>query len=63
MDLSVLSVLVSSSSSVTPYQKRSPRKNKRKETPDVSILRKEPLRDTVNPRKISQEDSPIHPEK
>ena len=63
LDISVLSVLGSSLSSVTPDQKIIPLKNKRKETPAVSIIRKEPIQETVNPRKISQGYSLMHPEK
>ena len=33
----------------------------RKETPDMLILRKEPIPETVNPRKISQGDSLMPP--
>ena len=40
-----------------------PRKNKRKKTPASSVLIKDPIRDTVSPRKISQEDTTIDPEK
>ena len=34
-----------------------PCKNKIKKTPDSLVIIKEPIRDTVNPRKISQEDT------
>ena len=40
LDISVLSVLVSNLASVTPDHKIIPHKNKKKETPAVSILRK-----------------------
>ena len=44
LDLSVLSVLGSSLASITPDQKHIPwKKNKRKETPVLSIIRKEPI--------------------
>ena len=50
-------------SNVTPYKICIPRKNKRKKTPDSSAIRKEHIRDTVNPRKISQEDTVTDVEK
>ena len=62
MDISVLSVLESSLASVKPDQKYIPWKNKIKEAPNVSILRKETIQETVNPRKISQGGSLMHPE-
>ena len=49
--------------SVTPDQKYTPRKKKRKKTPSSLVLRKEPIGDTVNQRKILQEDNVIDPEK
>ena len=47
LDVSVLTVLGLSLSSVTPEQKRISHKNKSNETPDVSILRKYPILETV----------------
>ena len=61
--MSVLFEHGESLSGVTPYQQFIPRKNKRKKTPAILVLRKEPIRDTVNLRKISQEDTVIYPEK
>ena len=43
--------------SVKPYQQHIPHKNNRNKTPVSSVLRKEPIGDTVNPRKLSQEDT------
>ena len=43
--------------SVTPDQQRIPCKNKINKTPYSSVIRKEPIEDTVNPRKISKEDT------
>ena len=40
--------------SVTPYQQFITRKNKRKKTPDISVIIKEPIGDTVNSIKISK---------
>ena len=44
-------------SSVTPDQQRIPRKNKRNKTSDTSIIRKEPIQEPVNPRKMSKENT------
>ena len=49
--------------SVTLDQIRIPQNNKRNKTPACSVQRKEPIRDTVNPRKISQEDNVADSEK
>ena len=38
-------------SSVPPYQQSIPHKNKRKKTSDNLIIRKEPIKEPVNPRK------------
>ena len=43
--------------SVTPENLHIPRKNKRKKTTDTSVIRKEPIGEPVNPRKISKEDA------
>ena len=43
--------------SVTRDNIRIPRKKKIKETSNSLVIRKEPIGDTVNPRKISQEDT------
>ena len=59
----VLSGQGESLSSVTPDQKLISRNNERKKTPSSYVLRKEPIGDTVNPRKISQEDTVIDQEK
>ena len=48
---------------ITPDQQRIPCNNKRKKTLDSSVIRKEPIIDTVNSRKISQEDTVTHVEK
>ena len=56
LDISVFYGLGSSLASVTTDQKHIPRKNKRKETTALSILRKESIQETINPRKISQGD-------
>ena len=40
-----------------------PRNNKIKETPQSSRIKKEPIRDTVNPRQIPQEDTVTDVEK
>ena len=45
---------------ITPDQKHIPRKYNIKETPAVSIIRKEPIQETVNPIKISQENYLMH---
>ena len=50
-------------SSVTPYQPNIPCNNKIKKTTASSVLRKEPMEDTINPRKISQKDTAIDAEK
>ena len=50
-------------SSIKPDQIHSPRKSKRKETTALLLLRKEPIPDIVNPRKISQGDYLMPPEK
>ena len=42
---------VESVSSLTPYQQRIPRKNKRKKTSDTLIARKETIQEPVNPIK------------
>ena len=55
MDVSVFSGQGESLKSVTPDQIRIYRKNKRKKTPASLVLRKEPIRDTVNLRIRSQE--------
>ena len=54
LDISVLTILVSSVSSVTPEQKRINLKNESKETAAVSNIRKEPIQETVNSIKISR---------
>ena len=41
---------------ITPYTISIPCKNKRRKTPDTSIIRKEPIREPVNPRKREKED-------
>ena len=48
---------------VTPQQIRIPRENKRKKLPESSVLIKEPIIDTVNSRKIPQEDTVTDAEK
>ena len=63
LSVSVLSGQGESLASVTPYQQRITRNNKRKETPYTSVIRKEPIRDTVNPRKISKEGTVTDVEK
>ena len=63
LDLSVLSGLGSCLEIITPDQNRIFFKNKRKETPALSILRKESIPETVNPRKIFQGDYIMPPEK
>ena len=40
-----------------------PRKNKRKKTPDTSVIRRETIGDTVNPRKRGKEDTVTDVEK
>ena len=54
---------VESLASVIPDKPRIPRRNKRKKTTSSLVLRKEPIRDTVNPRKISHGDTLIDTEK
>ena len=49
----VFTGLGSSLESFAPDQKRIPRINKSKETPDVLIIRKDLIQEIVNPRKIS----------
>ena len=49
-----MSVKGESLSSVTPDQQRIPFGNKINKTPASSVLRKEQIRDTFNPRKWSQ---------
>ena len=49
--------------SVTPDNICIPRKNKRKKTPASSVIRKVPIRDIANLRKISQEDNVTDVEK
>ena len=63
LDHSVLSGLGASLASITPDQKRIPRKNKINDSPAVSILRKGPIPETVNPRKTSQGFSTMLPKK
>ena len=46
----------------TTDQKLIPFKNKRKKAPALSILRKEQIPETINPRKRSQGDSLMPPE-
>ena len=58
-----MSGLGASLASITPDQKQITLKNKRKETSDISILRKEPIPKTVNPRKRYQGDSLMPTEK
>ena len=41
---------------ITPYTISIPCKNKRRKTPDTLIIRKEPIREPVNPRKREKED-------
>ena len=48
---------------MTQYNIRIPRNNKRKKTSDSSFIRKKYIRDTVNPRKRSKEDTLIDVEK
>ena len=43
--------------SVIPENLHIPRKNKRSKTTDTSVIRKEPIVEPVNPRKISKEDA------
>ena len=57
MDVSDLFRQGESWASVTPYQQFINRKNKRKKTPDISVIIKEPIGDTVNSIKISKEDT------
>ena len=61
LDICVLSILGASLASITPYQKHIIRKNIRKETPAILILRKEPIPEIFNPRKRSQGDSLMPP--
>ena len=61
--VSVISGQGESLAGVTPHQQRIPCKNKIKKTPASLVLRKEPIGNTVNPRKISQEGTVIDPEK
>ena len=63
MSVSVFSGQGESLISVTPYQQLVPHKNERNKTPVSFVLRKEPIGCTVNPRKISQEDTVINPKK
>ena len=46
-----------SHSSETPNTLRIPRKNKRKKTPDTSIIRKQHIQEPVNPKKREKEDT------
>ena len=48
--MSILSGLGASLASIKSDQELIPRKNMRKETPDLSIIRKEPIPETVNSR-------------
>ena len=52
--------LDSSLASVTPEKKHITCKNKSTVTPDVSIIRKDPIREKVTTRKIPQGDSLMH---
>ena len=63
LDPSVFSRLRSSLASVKPDQKRIPCKNIKRKHQIFYNLKKETIRKTVNPRKISQEDSLMHSEK
>ena len=60
LNVSVLIGLDSILVSIIPEQKCIPRKNNIKETPDVSILIKYTIKETVTTGKISQEDSLMH---
>ena len=48
---------VESVSSLTPYQQRIPRKNKRKKTSDTLITRKETIQEPVNTSKWAKYDN------
>ena len=61
IDVSVLTGLDSSLTSVLPDQEHIYWKKKSKGTPSVSILRNYPIRETVTTGKISQGDSLMHP--
>ena len=63
LDLYVLSGLGASLASIKPDKKRIPIKNSRKETPSILIPIKEPIPETVDPRKISQGDYLMPPGK
>ena len=49
--------------SVRKDQQHITRKNKIKKTPDSKVIRKEPIGDTVKPRKIPKEDTVTDVEK
>ena len=63
LNVSVLSGLAAILESILIHQKRTTLRNNRKETQDLLILRKEPIPETVNPRKIDHEDYLMPPEK
>ena len=50
-------------SSVTPDIIRIPRNNKRKKTPDTSIIRKRPIKEPVNPSKRAKDITLTYVEK
>ena len=62
LGISVLYGQGESLESLTTYKQRITCNNKRKKTPASQVIRKEPIGDTVNPRKISQEDTVLYPE-
>ena len=63
LSVSVLSGQGEILASVTPDQICIPRKIKWNKTTDSLVIRKEPIRVTVNPRKLSQEDTVTNVEK
>ena len=54
LSVSVLSGHGESLSSVTPDQQRIPRKNKIKKISDTLIIRKEPIQEPFNPKKMAK---------